>query len=116
MYEEFNVHSGKGMSAEVIVGFMYIHYLFEKYSDASLQPNNFYCGITNDVEKNLARHNIDCYLVAYKCDSRVIASKIEEILKRKYYFDIGDVDYGGNGGVDDSVFVYMYRKTSQTKQ
>lgn len=92
---------------------MYGEFLYKyKYGE---RASDYYCGVTNDVIKNLARHNIDCYFSASRCDTAEIAAEVEERLG-EMGFDIGGVEHGGNGAAEDSVYVYMYRKTSTTIQ
>lgn len=80
-------------------------------------PNRcqFYCGITNDIKQNLSRHNISGYVACCQCASFDIARKVEEELG-KAGFDIGDLNRGGNGGVEDSVYVYMVKKENGFKK
>ena len=73
----------------------------------------YYCGITNNVEENLRRHNIAQYLVACRCDNANIAAEVERLL-HDTGFDTGNTDVPGNGGTDDSVIVYMYKKSDET--
>lgn len=77
-------------------------------------PSHYYCGITNDPDVRKKDHEaklgktID-YLCVCQCDSAEIAGEVEELMAKKG-FDIGDVDFGGNGGTDDSVYVYLFKK------
>lgn len=74
-------------------------------------PNRgqYYCGITNDIKQNLSRHSISGYLACCQCASFEVAKTVEEELGKEG-FDIGDVNHGGNGGTEDSVYVYMVKK------
>lgn len=71
---------------------------------------DFYCGITNDIAGNLARHHIDGYTLCVRCASFAISSEVEARLGT-IGFDIGNANNpAGNGGVDDSTIVYMAYK------
>ena len=96
-----------------IVEFMNDSYISRRYSGE--RRDDYSCGVTNDIENNLARHNIDSYLVGYECDTAEIAAQAEELLGNMG-FDIGQVGHGGNGAAEDSVYVYMYRKTAETRE
>lgn len=80
-------------------------------------PNRgqYYCGITNEISQNLSRHKIDGYLICGRCASFDIAQKVEEELGAAG-FDIGEVCHGGNGGSEDSVYVYMVKKEDGFKK
>ena len=67
---------------------------------------DFYCGITNDLEKRKSTHKVEKYAATIECDSFETSTAIEEALHDDG-FDTGD--QRGNGD-DDSVFVYMYRQ------
>lgn len=115
MCVEYNIHQGTGMSAALIAELMNDSYLYEYCRNKNESKNDYYCGVTNDIENNLARHDIDSYLVGYECDTAEIAAQAEELLG-KMGFDIGQVGHGGNGAAEDSVYVYMYRKTEDTRE
>lgn len=70
----------------------------------STGKHDYYCGITNNVEENRIRHNVP-HIAVFKCRNSETAAQIEEMLGLDY--DIGNPQYTGNGGRDDSVFVYM---------
>ncbi len=75
-------------------------------------PSDYYCGITNDLERRRIEHNISSYIATVTCNSFKIACEIEEGLHNTG-FDTGE--QLGNG-TEDSIYVYMYRKNNQTKQ
>lgn len=93
--------------------------LFEYHYSRSRRPNQtrfcFYCGITNDEDTCLRRHEIDSFLITCETASQEIAAEVEGLLHDAGY-DTGRDQHGGNGGVDDSVFVYMYMKGPQTNE
>lgn len=69
---------------------------------------DYYIGITNNIERRLAQHNVKNYDLAYKMNSKQYAQEIEE-----YFLDKG-MDGDTGGGNDDSVCVYVYKKTSNS--
>lgn len=75
-----------------------------------------YVGITNDMDANYSRHKNDefkgkdfDYICIYECDTAEIAAEVEKLMQ-KGGFDIGDTTKKGNGGVEDSKYVYMFLK------
>ena len=74
----------------------------------------WYCGITNNPQTRIfTQHKVNetrgtCAWV--KCNSKNCAEIVEKKMLKKGY----DGDTGG--GNDDSVYVYVYKKTSNTKQ
>lgn len=72
---------------------------------------DWYVGITNDPEERLfTGHNLDRedkYIVR-QCSSDDIAREIEQ-----YFLNLG-CDGGPGGGNETSVFVYAYKKTSNS--
>lgn len=77
--------------------------------------DNYYCGITSENEKTntLKRHKIESFLAIVNTGSQTVAAEVEEELGKEG-FDIGEVDHGGNGGNEDSILVYMFKKTKDT--
>lgn len=72
--------------------------------------NDFYCGITNDIQNNLSRHKIDGYTTCVRCASFEVSSEVEAKLG-EIGFDIGNPNNSaGNGGSNDSTIVYMAYK------
>lgn len=69
----------------------------------------YYCGITNDIERRVREHNAEC-LGYIKAETAQDAKDLE-VLMHEEGFDTGD--QLGNGS-SDSVYVYVYRKTSNT--
>ena len=78
----------------------------------STGPKDYYCGITNNIEDNRARHNVP-HLAVFQCKDAETAAEVEEMLGE--YFDIGDPVYKGNGGKSNSVYVYLCYKSSGFK-
>lgn len=74
--------------------------------------NEFYCGITNNIEKREGQHNAR-FLGCVCCDSKDTAIEVETFLGENGY-DIGSK--AGNGAKKNSVNVYIYRKTRNTIQ
>ncbi len=75
--------------------------------------NDFYCGITNDIQANLSCHKIAGYTTCVKCASFEISSEVEAKLG-EIGFDIGTLNNPDrNGGADDSTIVYMAYKEAE---
>ena len=68
----------------------------------------FYVGITNDVERRLKQHNVTKAELKYKMLSKRSAQEIEE-----YCLSLG-MDGDTGGGNEDSVYVYIYKKTKDS--
>lgn len=77
-------------------------------------PSDFYCGITCDPMRRMREHNPDndedaiAWWVKTNCFET--ACNTEEAMDRNH-FDCGDQLGNGN---EDSVIVYLYRKTPNT--
>ena len=76
--------------------------------------NDYYCGITNNIAQNQSRHGVP-HLICVKCKDAETSAGIETMLQNMG-FNIGEPRYKGNGGVDDSIFVYMCHKTEGFKK
>ena len=72
--------------------------------------SDYYCGITNDVERRAKEHNAE-FINYVESDSKETAIAAEILLGKNGY-DIGKK--AGNGARENSVFVYIYKKTSET--
>lgn len=81
---------------------------------------SWYAGITNNIERRSKEHSVvkflnDFRFIEASCQSA--AAEIEKILHDKYRFvGGGKTNTIGNGSVDDSVFVYIYKISFWTKQ
>lgn len=76
--------------------------------------NDYYCVVTQrDVHDKLCRHRIECYLAAFICDTADIAAQAENLLHAAG-FNTGAVA-DGHGGNEDSVVIYMYKITPNTR-
>lgn len=91
----------------------------DKFNDAYYKAkefwdtkSDFYCGITNDLERRNREHGIDNVLYWVKTDCFETAKSLEDLLHNAGY-DTGEQI--GNG-TEDSTIVYMYRKTTKTKE
>lgn len=112
----FKIKDGTGLTPERIAQCMDIDYIrFCCVRGLSGKPE-FYCGITNDMDANYSRHkNAEFegedfeYVSIYQCEDAETAAKVEEIMRQKH-FDCGSTTTFGNGGAEDSVFVYMFKK------
>lgn len=108
------IRNGKDMDAKTIARMMRIWYLSKmKIGD---RKSRFYCGITNDPQTRMSTHEREDHegreiekVVVYECDSVNIAIEVETKMSQQG-FDIGDPCHDGNGAVEDSKYVYLYRK------
>lgn len=92
--------------AEAVQRFNQVYLRNRKTGDSKY---NFYCGITNDIERREGEHNAN-YLDTLKCQNADTAKDLEAALHDEGY-DTGDKV--GNG-TDESIYVYIYRKTQTT--
>lgn len=83
----------------------YVRYCHSK-SDPNLNRSDFYCGITNDLERRAEEHHVENFLICAKCSSFEVSSAAESLLAEKG-FDCGE--QSGNG-TENSVYIYMYQK------
>ena len=88
-----------------------------KYNEVRLyneNPSDFYCGITKDPVRRMEEHNLPegTFNWWVKTNCLETAQGTEEILDSNG-FDCGKQI--GNGD-NDSVFVYIYRKSDKTKE
>lgn len=81
-------------------------------SGIGFKRNEFYCGITNNLEKREKQHNAK-FLCSVLCDSKDTAIEVEAFLGKNDY-DIGAK--AGNGAKENSVYVYIYKITPATIQ
>lgn len=79
--------------------------VFDSKKDFIEEKDDFYCGITNDIERRAQEHNAEI-LYYVKAKSLEEAKELEQALHDEGY-DTG-VQLGN--GQDDSVYVYMYEK------
>ena len=113
---EFNVKDGTSKTSETIANYMVYDYMRFCSVHGLIGKSEFYCGITNDMDANYSRHkNAEFkgkefeYVSIYQCDNAETAAQVENLMRLKH-FDCGDTTTFGNGGADDSVFVYMFKK------
>ena len=81
-----------------------------KYSRTSM--NGYYVGITDDLYRRSKEHNAT-FLYSVKAKTKEDAVELEDELG-ELGFDNGDRP--GNGAKDDTVNVYIYKKTKDTKE
>lgn len=84
---------------------------YSKHRQIGDTKKDFYCGITNDIERREQEHHAN-FLYHVEANNSDVAKKLETKLHNAGY-DTGDKL--GNGS-DDSIYVYMYRKHSFTKE
>lgn len=94
---------------EAVDKFNDAYYKAKEFGDTK---SDFYCGITNDLERRCAEHNIEDVLYSVEAKPFDTAKKLEKMLHNEGY-DTGEQT--GNG-TSDSTIVYMYRKTTKTKE
>ena len=105
----------KGQSVDAIAGYFDTMYKMSNLN-YDYTRSDFYCGITNNIDSNLSRHNIEGYTACVECSSFEISSQVEERLGNMG-FDIGNPNNpAGNGGADDSTIVYMAYKEAGFKK
>lgn len=82
----------------------------------SENPDDFYCGITNDIVSRKSSHESQDYggkeikrIYAVKCDTPDSAAKVEEIMNDRYQVSRGKTKTFGNGMKPDTDYVYVYR-------
>ena len=73
--------------------------------------STWYCGITNNLHRRLTRHKVNTEGKYYfvKCTSKNCAELIEKKMQ-----DIRGCAGNPGGGRDNSVFVYVYKRTRTT--
>ena len=74
----------------------------------------FYCGITNDVKRRLQEHEKEyngsiSVCISGNCGTYEKSSAVEKQMK-DLDFDIGNPNQIGQGGVENSIYVYLFRK------
>ena len=91
-------------------------YAFGKIRQGSETTSDFYCGITNDIvsrkydheQKDYAGREIE-FVIALQCADMKTAADTDMIMHRQYGFYMGKIETYGNGAVEDSDYVYIYR-------
>jgi len=113
---DFNVKDGTSLTPEVIATKMENDRVCFCGSHDMSGNSRFYCGITNDMDANYSRHkNKEFkgedfeYVSIYHCKDAKTAAQVENIM-RYNHFDCGATNTFGNGGAEDSIFVYMFKK------
>ena len=80
--------------------------------DSKISMRGYYVGITNNLELRSKEHNAT-FITHVKAKSKELAVELEDKLG-ELGFDNGDRP--GNGAEDDTVNVYIYKKTKDTKE
>lgn len=80
------------------------HAYFTRYLQSGDVKKNYYCGITNDLERRAKEHNAT-FIVNLQMNSFEEAKIVEKALHEKGYYTGKQL---GNGD-EDTVYVYMYR-------
>lgn len=75
--------------------------------------SDIYCGITNSLDATLTRHKIQKYLCVIDCGSMEKAAYIETVMGDLGY-DIGNPPHDANGAANDSRYVYLFVKTTNS--
>jgi len=94
---------------QTIDWFNSVYELNKKQGDGK---SSFYCGITDNVERRQNEHNVSHFLAVTKCDSFETAKTLEYRMQDEGY-DVGNQVGNGNQA---SVFCYIYKKSSDTKE
>lgn len=81
------------------------------FADIDFVASDFYCGITNEIERRESEHNAK-FLIYLNVTNVEVAKKIERVMNQKG-FTTGKV---ANGASDDTTFVYLYAITPETNQ
>ena len=82
------------------------NFLLGAKTDEDKKKENYYCGITDDLERSKRDHNVEKYATTQECDSDDDAKKLKNMLDEEGF------DTGGQDGNEEEngVHVYMYRK------
>lgn len=76
------------------------------------KPSDYFCGMTNNPERRRKEHGVSTLLAKTKCGDKECA--------RNLMWDLVDADFDVDkdvmSGQDDSVYVYVYKKTPQSVQ
>ena len=89
----------------------FFDFLVQKaFPDNPGSRGDYYCGITNDLDRRAGEHKAE-FMGHVECDSKDTAIDVETLLGDQGY-DIGKKS--GNGAKDNSIFVYIYKKTPYT--
>lgn len=99
----------------IIIDYKYVVAYFDIVVKNTIEGEDFdrfdyYCGITNDLERRANEHNA-VFMGFVECEDKDTAIATEKLLGDNHY-DIGKK--AGNGARDNSVFVYLYKKTADT--
>lgn len=74
--------------------------------------SNYYCGMTNNPERRRLEHGASELLCSTECSDKDCARKLMRQLAEKGF----DVDKDIMSGQDDSLCIYAYKKSRQTKE
>lgn len=76
------------------------------------EKSNFYCGITNDLERRKREHKLDDFLYTVKCKNFEAASALEKELE-EVGFDCGSQIANGRS---DTIYGYIYIERHQIRK
>ena len=79
--------------------------VFQKNKGFLEGKDDFYCGITNDIERREQEHNAEI-LYCVKANSFEKAKELEQALHDEGY----DTGAQVGNGQEDSIYVYIYKK------
>ena len=109
-----NIYKANGHSADSIAQMLEAWYDANRLTDDS--KSHFYCGIARDPEERISDHEREDHdgkeielAIAYECDSKEIAGEVESLMRNRQ-FDIGGTRREANGAVEETKYVYLYRK------
>lgn len=112
IHRDYVVNTAYGKEASFVFNCLKNQYMAE--CSAGDRRDDFYCGITYDVDLRMLQHEDDSekvikHCIAYLCDTNEVAAGVEAMMKENG-FDTGDTNTYNNGGNEFSRYVYMYRK------
>ena len=76
------------------------------------KASNYYCGMTNNRERRRMEHGVSELLCSTECSDKECARNLMRQLAEAGF----DVDKDIMSGQDDSIHVYVYKKSRQTKE
>ena len=115
MEHNYKVKDATSYSIDLIVELVNNQYLSYFNFNEYKTKNDYYCGITNNLDKRMDEHRrndfeiVEDRVFAWNCENADVAAEVEKRLG-ELGFDIGDTKTLGNGGVENSTIVYLLEK------
>lgn len=89
---------------------------YDENKSSSDKHSSYYCGIAKDPVERKGQHESQDHdgkaikkMIAIKCKDLTTSGNVEEKIGAAG-FDIGDPNHWANGGTEDSIWVYLYKK------